>query len=304
MSKTLNLTDGRTVSYAALHDEVGPRFAASATLEVFRRQAAAAQRALDRLATELVAAAPDVVVVIGDDEEELFGPENQPAVSMYMADHVVMHARPRSAGNPLLDLVAEGCAMERVRSLAGHAAVAQALARSLSRRGIDIATAGAPIAPDVSGVGHAFGFVARRLLGLRPIPIIPFVLNTYYPPNVPGAGRCLEIGRQLAAAIAELREVERVAVVASGGLSHFVTDEALDKRILAALAAGQAQVLADLPRQALRSGSSELLTWILGGAALADLRLAWAEYEPVYRTPAGTGIGLAFAGWCGPGLVQ
>ena len=25
--------------------------------------------------------------------------------------------------------------------------------------------------------------------------------------------------------------------------------------------------------------------------------MAWSEYMPVYRTPAGTGIGMAFAAW-------
>jgi OH-DDVA oxygenase len=89
----------------------------------------------------------------------------------------------------------------------------------------------------------------------------------------------------------------RVAVVASGGLSHFVVDETLDRRVLAALARGDAQALCGLPRAALNSGSSEILNWVAAAGALAALPLQWSDYQPLYRTPAGTGVGAAFALW-------
>jgi 3-O-methylgallate 3,4-dioxygenase len=89
----------------------------------------------------------------------------------------------------------------------------------------------------------------------------------------------------------------RVALVASGGLSHFVTDEALDRRTLEALRAGDARALCDLPAHLLNSGNSEVRNWIVVAAACQGMQLAWDDYIPVYRTAAGTGCGLTFARW-------
>jgi hypothetical protein len=52
-----------------------------------------------------------------------------------------------------------------------------------------------------------------------------------------------------------------------------------------------------LPAELLNSGSSEIRNWITVGGALGDLRNDFTEYYPVYRTPAGTGCGMAFASW-------
>ena len=55
--------------------------------------------------------------------------------------------------------------------------------------------------------------------------------------------------------------------------------------------------LADLDPRRLKAGSSEIRNWIVVASAAADLDLSWISYTPSYRTPAGTGIGLAFARW-------
>jgi len=68
-------------------------------------------------------------------------------------------------------------------------------------------------------------------------------------------------------------------------------------RVLAALKCRDAEVLRALPIEALRSGSSEILNWVLAAGALERLRVTWADYVPVYRTPAGTGVGLGFVVW-------
>jgi hypothetical protein len=49
-----------------------------------------------------------------------------------------------------------------------------------------------------------------------------------------------------------------VAVIASGGLSHFVVDEALDRRVLDGITARDATSLGGLSRDQLRSGTSEI----------------------------------------------
>ncbi|MCU7723906.1 2,3-dihydroxyphenylpropionate 1,2-dioxygenase [Actinoplanes sp. KI2] len=53
------------------------------------------------------------------------------------------------------------------------------------------------------------------------IPLVPLVLNTAAPP-LPGLGRCVALGRALGDAIRRCPGPERVLVVASGGLSHWL----------------------------------------------------------------------------------
>jgi hypothetical protein len=89
----------------------------------------------------------------------------------------------------------------------------------------------------------------------------------------------------------------RVAVIASGGLTHFVIDEDLDRGVLDSIAAKDAAGLAGIPRGKLRSGNSEILNWVTAAAVLEGLTPTILDYVPGYRTPAGTGTGMAFARW-------
>ena len=52
-----------------------------------------------------------------------------------------------------------------------------------------------------------------------------------------------------------------------------------------------------IPAVRLNSGNSEIRNWIVAAGAAGNLQTAWQEYEPLYRTPAGTGCGMAFAAW-------
>lgn len=123
------------------------------------------------------------------------------------------------------------------------------------------------------------------------------MLNTYYPPNVPPPGCCWRLGEAIRAAVDAWDTAERVAVFASGGLSHFVVLEDLDRRVLAGLEAGDAATFDAIPPARLRSGTSETLNWITAGGALGGLRFGLVDYIPAYRSPAGTGCGMAFATW-------
>ena len=115
--------------------------------------------------------------------------------------------------------------------------------------GFDLSACDTVPNPAQQGFGHAFGFVISRLMGERKIPIVPVLLNAYFPPNQPTPKRCYEFGVALRKAIDAAAPGMRVAVVASGGLSHFVTNEALDAGILDALKSGDANFL--------KSGSGE-----------------------------------------------
>jgi len=111
--------------------------------------------------------------------------------------------------------------------------------------------------------------------------------------------RCLSLGKALAAAIASWKDDARVAVIGSGGMSHFVVDEELDRGFLAAMKRNDSDALISIPAYNFRSGTSELKNWIpvAGAMSEAGLDMTVVDYQPLYRSAAGTGSGMAFAYW-------
>ena len=153
------------------------------------------------------------------------------------------------------------------------------------------------------GIPHGWGFVLQQLLDGQPdIPVVPVFVNTFWEPNPPSAQRCYEFGAALGAAIRSSPLDIRVGLVASGGLSHFVIDEELDRGFLKALVDKDRDFMSDLPGPLLRSGTSELRNWIVVGGAAAEtpLRAQVVDYLPCYRSEAGTGCGMAFVAWQPP----
>jgi hypothetical protein len=297
----LNLSDGRWVDYPALLAEVGPRYLDVVTPEELDRKAKLCELALDHLAQALQTTAPDVVIIIGDDQGELFSPSNQPAIAIFHGDEIVTSDKFGHDTTPdWLRQVGRGYLMDDTHTIPGHPAFALELIEGLVNKGVDIATVATVEDPKKAGFGHAFGFIVKRLFGGNDFPVIPILLNTYFPPNVPTAARCHDIGRALAEVVKASKSPWRIAVIASGGLSHFVVDEALDRRVIEALRSGDPGALRNIPRSALNSGSSEILNWVMTAGALQDLPLHWHAYQPLYRTPAGTGVGAAFCEWRRP----
>jgi 3-O-methylgallate 3,4-dioxygenase len=162
--------------------------------------------------------------------------------------------------------------------------------------GFDIASS--KCLPQGEGEGHAIAYVHRQVMDAqKPVPIVPVFLNTYFPPNQPRPRRCYELGQNLRRAVEIFPGEARIGILASGGLSHFLVDEAFDRAILKACADKDAAFLQQLPRNKLHAGSSEILNWVAVAVAVEHLDLSWLEYVPGYRTPAGTGTGLSFATW-------
>ncbi len=299
----LNLSDGRWISYENLLAETGGKYAGVATYEEFKRKSALCQAALDRLADDLAAAAPDVVVIVTDDQGELFQQTNLPAISIFYGSEVVtmpranVHHMVNAVKEPFFEIMAAAYAMDKPRRFPGQADFARELIERLIDKNIDVGAAAAVEDPEKAGLGHGVGFVVKRLFKEKPIPVIPVLLNTYYPPNVPTAARCYAIGQALREAIEESPSKLRVAVIASGGLSHFVVDEELDMKVLDAMGEGDGAVLKALPKGALNSGSSEIRNWIMVAGVIEKKKKRWLEYQALYRQAAGTGIGVAFGVW-------
>ena len=298
-NKALNTLDGRLVSYEQLVEERGEPFGRQSDPAGFPALAARAEAALDHLAAQLREAAPDVVLVVGDDQGELFSPDNFPAVAVYRGEEMVMKPAEHLQGMPpWADLgFWAGYRMDLPHRYPGVPGLATELIEGLIREGVDVTSCAAVPDPAQRGFGHAFGFVIQRLMKGLQVPMLPVMLNTYFPPNTPTAARCHELGAKIRQVLEASASAARVAVVASGGLSHFLCEEAFDRQLIEALQSGDAQVLRSVPQQALLSGSSEIRNWITVAGATSHLRHHFTDYLPVYRTPAGTGIGLAFMSW-------
>ena len=287
--------DRKRTNYDELIREVGDSLDQELSPEVWQRKYDAVQEAVRTVGAELQAAELDAVIVIGDDQAELFTKDSMPAIALFWGEQVADIPRdmtdvPESRAAAMWAKHAPEREEYPVPTpLARH------LLEELIATGFDVAQIKKQ--PDGKSLGHAFTFVRLRLMGDRVIPIIPVMLNTYFPPNQPTAARCYALGQAIRGAIASWPEDMRVGVVASGGLSHFVVDEELDRAVLKGIESNDERALGAIPETKLQSGSSEIKNWIVAAGALTDLRFELVDYVPGYRSRAGTGCGMAFARW-------
>lgn len=291
---------GRKTDYAALLAAAPPGAESLQTPEVLSQRFDAAQAAMDRVRDAIAAARLDVLVIVGDDQTELFTTRNNPAIAIYHGATIRNTARePAQAGDPWVKTARMWRhEPEADRDYPVKADMAHWLTRRLCDRDFDIAAMDG-LAPG-QFEGHAFQFVHRRLMAepeRQGLPVIPVILNTFDPPNQPTPRRCVALGHALRELVAEWPEDLRVGVIASGGLSHFVVDEDLDAHVIDAIRRKDADALAALDPKQLQAGSSEIRNWIVVGAMARDLDLGQVDYIPGYRSPALTGTGLAFATW-------
>ena len=265
--------------------------------DVTRARHEATQAAIDRLGGVLADEGPDVVVVIGDDQNEWFSPDSQPALCIYWGDTVESLPPPLESVPPVRRLSYWGLYGDGAnRTFPVDAALGRHLVETLTHQ-FEFDVAHVRVQPRHSPFGHAWSFVHQRLMGDRVRPIVPIMLNTYYPPNQPTPKRCYQLGRAIRQAVEAWPTRQRVAIVASGGLSHFFVDEDLDRYVLELLAKKDGDGLAALPTAKLESGNSEIRNWVAAAGALEHLAMQLVDYVPSYRSEAGSGVGMAFAFW-------
>jgi Catalytic LigB subunit of aromatic ring-opening dioxygenase len=290
--------DGEFHTYDELLAVADPGIGQELAPDVWERKYHRGQQAVAELTRRLAAARVDVALVIGDDQREMFRDEGTGVFGFFLGDELVDRAPEGEA----LERVARGIRAaywarygERPTAHRTSAALSRHLVSALVSADFDVLTFTRQ-QPGTT-LGHAFTFPRYRLALPERTPIVPVFINTYVPPNVPSAGRCYRLGQVIGQAVKSWPQDARVAVIASGGLSHFVVNEDLDRRVLDALVAGDAAPLCAIPRGQLRSGTSEILNWIAAAGALEGLRASVADYIPGYRSPAGTGAGMAFVYW-------
>jgi 3-O-methylgallate 3,4-dioxygenase len=264
----------------------------------FARKNESIQESIEVLQRRLDEAAPDTIIVIGDDQRELFLEDNTPTFAVYTGAELWDYPVDTGKWPPSLQKAAWAIHADQAEKYATNPDMAASLAESLAHSDFDVAVIREQT--QKRPIGHAYTFVNRRLgAQAKKAAMLPILLNTYYPPNQPSASRCVQLGRAIGRFVKDYPGNSRVAVVASGGLSHFIVEEDLDARVLSAIRRNAIDELKSIPRESLQAGSSEILNWIVCAAACEEFGLAmdFESYLPVYRTTVGTGIGVAFCAW-------
>jgi aromatic ring-opening dioxygenase catalytic subunit (LigB family) len=237
------------------------------------------------LGRRVAAARPDVIVEIAPDHWVNFFIDNLPSVCIGVGTE---HDGPPE---PFL------APFDRV-TLPGHPALGAHLVEYALARGFD------PALSHRLRLDHGFCIPLWKM-ELDPIPpIVPVIVNALEPP-MPTVARCLAWGKLIGAAIASFPEPLRVAVVASGGLSHSIgeptmgtIDERFDTACIAAFGAGDDERLVAFLDEALRTqgnGGHEIRNWVVAHGASDGGAFSLVDYIPVREVY----VGCAFASWNG-----
>ncbi len=285
-------------NYKELLGKADPEIRKELTEDVFKRKYNACQDALSKLRETLSKAAPDAVVIIGDDQHEQFWQENMPMFSIYYGETVEQRDRSAQSGRTSQSgwNFVGARPVEEDRTFPCDSELARHLIKQAISKGFDFSTSN-KLRPEV-GLGHAFTFVTNHIIPSGGIPIVLVMVNAFFPPNQPSPGRCYLLGKVLGEAIKSWQADKKVAIVATGGLSHFIIDEELDRMTLDGLKNKDQEKLSNLPvERLLLLGTGEALNWIVAAGALEQFRPEVLDYVPCYRTPAGTGCAMGFMQW-------
>ncbi len=292
--------EGRPVTYGDLLEKADPKLAGMVAPAHLVERQNEARTACQHLRQVLSAPALDALIVLGDDQNESYLEDCRPAFAIYFGDAIRNDNKQHQTYSHLpqwyIDNRAAFFEQDRPRDYPVHSALATHLIEALMDADFDLAAS--KRLRDGEGEGHAMAYVHRHVMdAATPVPIVPVFLNTYYPPSQPRPRRCYRFGQAIRQAVESFSGAARVGILASGGLSHFLVDEDLDRAILKACADKDATFLQKLPRNKLMAGSSEILNWVAVAGAVEHLDMNWFAYVPGYRTPAGTGTGMSFATW-------
>jgi aromatic ring-opening dioxygenase catalytic subunit (LigB family) len=224
-----------------------------------------AGRAMNELGKVLDETKPDVILFFGADHVETFSVTCVPSFAIIAGDR----AMARFAG--------------REHNLPIHREMAEDILNKLVvDHHFDMAYS------EDAELGHAFSIPFEYVIGKRDIPVIPFFTNVYVPP-LPTPRRCQALGKALAEIIKGRQE--RVAIIASGGMSHFPgTSKYLhpefdfDRWMVSQFEAGNADALLNMTGTQLDEvGNTEMLSWAVMFGAIGAVEGELIDYIPTWH---------------------
>jgi len=269
------------------------------TREAWDERQMRCQTAIERLADIYEAAAPDIAVIIGNDQMEIFGPGLVPAFAVYCGETIPNHELPAEVMARLpvgIDISIPGYIPVGGADYRGVPELGEAIVKQAIADEFDVTILRTMPKPQTP---HAYGFIYRRIMRDAPVPTVPVMVNTFFPPNQPTVRRCYAFGKSILRAIQEWDSGLKVAVMASGGLTHFVIDESVDQLFFEAIRDRDMERVADLGEAIFQDGTSEIKNWVPLAGMMADIgfKAEVVDYVPCYRSEAGTGNAMGFVQW-------
>src|SRR5215467_14205929 len=220
--------------------------------------------AMRQIGKDIEEAKPDLAIVIGSDHLETFFLSSVPTFAVVAGETSHAHFANRDWRVPV------------------HLPFAEALLEKLMQRGFDMAYSQDAI------LGHSFAAVYEWVIEGRNIPVVPIFVNTYLPP-LPSPQRCVALGKAIAEIVAE--RPERVAIIASGGLSHYPGTWKypqpaydFDYWAIAQMERGNLDpILALTSEQLDEVGNTEMLPWYPMFGAIGNVPGELITYQPTWH---------------------
>lgn len=206
---------------------------------------------------------PDAVIVIGSDHLETFFLSAVPTFALIGGERVKAAFAGRSYDLPCHPM-------------------SEGLIEHLVSSGFDM------VYSQDAVLGHAFAAPFEWVLEKRDIPVVAMFVNTYLPP-LPTARRCAALGEAIAAYLGT--RPERVAILASGGLSHYPGTWKypqpaydFDRWAIAHMERGNTEAILSLTnRQIDEVGNTEILSWAVMMGAIGAQRGELLTYQPTWH---------------------
>ena len=257
-----------------LHYSMAPSGTANRpTLKQQKKLGQDAETAFTALRTDLEQAKANVLIVVANDQFVNFFWNNIPTFFVTTADEV------------------KGQFTRHKFHYRNDKALGNAIVRAGMEKGIDFSYG------EHIELQHTQNVPLYFLLPKPTMPILPIYVNTWVDP-APSPRRCYQVG-ELIREVAD-RSNERVAILATGGLSHFPgsprigeIDESFDHRLLEVMRQGKGKSLVDYSVQdLLAAGDTEFLNWMVVLRAIADARASYTSYMPDF-----VATGWGFVSW-------
>jgi 2,3-dihydroxyphenylpropionate 1,2-dioxygenase len=257
-----------------LHYSMAPQGSATRpTLDQQKKLRKDAETAFAALRGDMEQARPDVLIVVANDQFVNFFWNNIPTFFVTTAEEV------------------KGQFTRHKFHYRNHKDLGRAIVRQGMQQGIDFSYG------EHIELQHTQVVPLYFLLREPKIPILPIYVNTWVDP-VPSPRRCYQVGELIRKVADDSKE--RVAILATGGLSHFPgsprigeIDTQFDHKLLELMREGKGRSLVDYSvGELLQAGDSEFLNWMVVVGAVGDAKAAYTSYMPDF-----VATGWGFVSW-------
>jgi 3-O-methylgallate 3,4-dioxygenase len=284
--------------YAAALETASPAMENEITADKMQERYDACQEGIRVLSGVIADASVDAIIVISNPHGVPPANRMDPVFGIYLSgtDSQVGRSghQPSGRRGPATD--AQLPLSRSVEPYSTMPSLADHLMENLVLDGFDLASCFQ--SDPAAGIEGPFMLPYERFLPDRETPVVPFLLSRYLPHQATPA-RCYALGQSIRAAVDSWDSEARVAIFASGGLSHQIIDEEQDRAVIKALEERDVDAMKSLDRARLNKspGTPETLNWIVVAGALEELPMTLVDYQPCYRSMAGTGHGVTFGYW-------